>query len=155
MSILGDLVGSAADATPLGSILDIGSKLVDRIIPDPQAAAQAKLELAKLQASGELAKLAADTDLAKAQLAVDQTEAASPNWFASNWRPFVGWASGFAFIYASIFEPFITWLARLAGSTETLPHVDTSILIPVLLAMLGMGGMHMYENIQTQKAGAK
>ena len=42
----------------LDSILNIGGKLIDKLIPDPAAAAQAQLELAKLAQAGELDKLA-------------------------------------------------------------------------------------------------
>ena len=45
---------------PLGAILDIGSKLVDKFFPDPQQAEQAKLKLLEMQQTGELAQLNAD-----------------------------------------------------------------------------------------------
>lgn len=54
---------------PLTAILDIGSKLVDRLIPDPAKKAEAQLELLKLQASGELAKMANESEITKAYLA--------------------------------------------------------------------------------------
>lgn len=54
---------------PLTAILDIGSKLVDRLIPDPTKKAEAQLELLKLQASGELAKMANESEITKAYLA--------------------------------------------------------------------------------------
>ena len=38
----------------LDTILSIGEKVLDRVIPDPQAAAQAKLELAKQAQEGKL-----------------------------------------------------------------------------------------------------
>jgi len=53
---------------PLGAILDIGSKLIDRLIPNPEAKAQAQLELLKLQESGELARMANDSEITKAYL---------------------------------------------------------------------------------------
>ena len=42
----------------LDSILNIGGKLIDKLIPDPAAAAKAQLELAKLAQDGELDRLA-------------------------------------------------------------------------------------------------
>jgi hypothetical protein len=51
------------DLTGLGSLFDFGSKLIERIWPDPAQRAQATLELTKLQQSGELQKLALDTQL--------------------------------------------------------------------------------------------
>ena len=41
---------------PLTAILDIGSKVIDRVWPDPTQAAAAKLELFKLQQSGEIGR---------------------------------------------------------------------------------------------------
>lgn len=53
---------------PLGAILDIGGKIIDRLIPDPTAKAQAQVELLKLEQSGELAKMANDSEITKAYL---------------------------------------------------------------------------------------
>lgn len=53
---------------PLGTILDIGSKILDRVLPNPEAKAQAQLELLKMEQTGELARMANDTELTKAYL---------------------------------------------------------------------------------------
>lgn len=53
---------------PLGTILDIGNKILDRVLPNPEAKAQAQLELLKMEQTGELAKMANDTELTKAYL---------------------------------------------------------------------------------------
>jgi len=50
---------------PIGAILDIGSKLIDRFLPDPEQRAKAQYELLKMKKEGELAKMANDTELAK------------------------------------------------------------------------------------------
>ena len=44
---------------PLGAILDIGGKILDKVFPDPAQAEQAKLKLLEMQQNGELAQLAA------------------------------------------------------------------------------------------------
>jgi len=54
---------------PLGAILDIGSKIIDKLWPNPAEAEQAKLKLFELQQSGELAKMANDAEITKAYLA--------------------------------------------------------------------------------------
>tara|TARA_R110000772_G_scaffold66908_1_gene148792 strand:- start:5909 stop:6286 length:378 start_codon:yes stop_codon:yes gene_type:complete len=61
-------------------LLGIGAKLIDKIIPDKEAADQAKLELLKLDQEGKLTEL-------KAQAQIINTEAASQHWLAANWRP--------------------------------------------------------------------
>jgi hypothetical protein len=51
----------------LDALLNVGGKLIDKLIPDPQAKAKAQLELAQMAQDGELAKMANDTDLYKTE----------------------------------------------------------------------------------------
>ena len=76
---------------PLAGLLDIGSKLVDKLIPDPEAKAKAQAELVKMQQDGELAKMANDTDLYKTEQ-INLTERlkadmGSDSWLSKNIRP--------------------------------------------------------------------
>ena len=75
----------------LDGLLSIGSKLIDKLIPDPAAKAQAQLDLATLAQSGELAKMANETDLYKAEQEgiTDRWKAdtATDSWLAMNIRP--------------------------------------------------------------------
>jgi hypothetical protein len=41
--------------------MDVGGKLIDKLIPDPEAKARAQAELVKMQQDGELAKMANET----------------------------------------------------------------------------------------------
>jgi len=75
----------------LDSILNIGGKLIDKLIPDPAAKAAAQLELARLAQEGELTKLANETKLYEteqsnltARLTADMT---SDSWLSKNIRP--------------------------------------------------------------------
>jgi uncharacterized membrane protein (DUF106 family) len=72
---------------PLTAILDIGTKIIDKLIPDPEAKAKAQLELVKLQQEGELAKMQAD--IAEAQEITKRWEAdmSSDSWLSKNIRP--------------------------------------------------------------------
>ena len=51
----------------LDALLNVGGKLIDKLIPDPEAKAKAQAELLKMQQDGELAKMANDTDLYKTE----------------------------------------------------------------------------------------
>ena len=65
----------------LDKILSIGEKVLDRVIPDPAAAAQAKLELAKQAKEGALKELEAvfkDIDSARDREAQIVTSEAAP-----------------------------------------------------------------------------
>lgn len=64
----------------IGSVLEFGTAIINKIFPDKEAANAAKLKLLELQQAGELKELEA-----KAQIV--NTEAASKHWLAANWRP--------------------------------------------------------------------
>jgi hypothetical protein len=95
---------------PLDGLLNFGSKVIDKIWPDPVQAEQAKAKLIELQMSGELAKMANDAEVFKSE-----QEAVTGRWNADmgsdsalskNVRPMVLIAilSGyFGFAIASIF----------------------------------------------------
>jgi hypothetical protein len=72
---------------PLGAILDIGSKLVDKFFPDPQQAEQAKLKLLEMQQTGELAQL--NADVAEQHEVTERLKAdmGSDSWLSKNIRP--------------------------------------------------------------------
>lgn len=75
----------------LDGLLSIGGKLIDKLIPDPTAKAQAQLELAKMAQDGELAKMANDTELFKTEqvntTARWQADMSSDSWLSKNVRP--------------------------------------------------------------------
>ena len=75
----------------LDALLNIGGKLIDKLIPDPEAKAKAQLELTKMAQDGELAKMANDTDLYKTEQnnLTDRLKAdmSSDSWLSKNIRP--------------------------------------------------------------------
>jgi hypothetical protein len=72
---------------PLGALLDIGGKILDKVFPDPAQAEQAKLKLLEMQQNGELAKIAADTAEQQELTARLQSDMASDSWLSKNIRP--------------------------------------------------------------------
>ena len=96
---------------PLSSLLDIGGKLIDKLIPDPEAKARAQMELTVLAQNGELAKMANETKLYETEqnnlTQRMQADMGSDSFLSKNIRPLT-WIfillaySGFAI--ASIFE---------------------------------------------------
>lgn len=72
---------------PIGAILDIGSKLVDKFFPDPQQAEQAKLQLLTMSQNGELAQL--NADVAEQHELTERLKAdmGSDSWLSKNIRP--------------------------------------------------------------------
>jgi hypothetical protein len=72
---------------PLGAILDIGGKILDKVFPDPAQAEQAKLKLLEMQQNGELAQIAADTAEQQELTKRQQADMASDSTLSKNIRP--------------------------------------------------------------------
>lgn len=114
---------------PILDILNIGSKIIDKIFPDATAAEQAKLKLIELQQSGELAKMQADLteqlELTKRQ----ENDMKSDSALAKNIRP-------------------LTLIAILAGyftfAMMSAFDVDTNKAYVELLGQWGMLIMSFY-----------
>lgn len=113
--------------------------LIDRLIPDTNARKEAKEKLSELEQRGEL-------DLLLGQLAINKQEAAHRSLFVAGWRPCIGWTCGIAFCYSFVISPIARTVMALNGvDVETLPDLETDQMMPVLLGMLGLGGMRTYE----------
>jgi hypothetical protein len=72
---------------PLGALLDIGGKILDKVFPDPAQAEQAKLKLLEMQQNGELAQLNADVAEQHELTARLQADMNSDSWLSKNIRP--------------------------------------------------------------------
>ena len=72
---------------PLAAIMSIGEKVLDKVLPDPEAKNKAMAELAKIQAEGRLAELNADNIEAQELTKRQQADMASDSWLSKNIRP--------------------------------------------------------------------
>tara|TARA_R110000796_G_scaffold86479_2_gene187108 strand:- start:24 stop:422 length:399 start_codon:yes stop_codon:yes gene_type:complete len=87
-------------------------------------------------------------ELAKNQLEVNKVEAASASLFVAGWRPAVGWVCVLGMASNFVLIPIVNFILALAGSAITVPLIDTSTMMPVLLGMLGLGAMRSAEKIK-------
>lgn len=143
------ILGGISDVFGVGGVATLGSDiigLIDRFIPDKEKAQefqnQFQLIVAQAQANS-------DHD----QAAVDQAEASNPSMFIAGWRPMVGWVCAAAYAWQFVVEPLFAWFYTVLSKTPPppLPVLDSSDLNTVLFGMLGLAGVHAYENIKTQK----
>jgi uncharacterized membrane protein (DUF106 family) len=72
---------------PIAALLDVGMKVLDKFIPDPEAKAKAQKELLQMQQEGRLAELNADNVEAQELTKRQQADMASDSWMAKNIRP--------------------------------------------------------------------
>jgi len=95
---------------PLTALLEVGGKLIDKLIPDPEAKAKAQLELAQMAQDGELAKMANDTEMYKAEQEniTDRwrSDMGSDSWLSKNIRPMALIAIFVAFFLFTMMSAF-------------------------------------------------
>jgi uncharacterized membrane protein (DUF106 family) len=72
---------------PLTALVDVGMKVLDKFIPDPEAKAKAQSELLKMQQEGRLAELNADNIEAQEVTKRQSADMASDSWLSKNIRP--------------------------------------------------------------------
>ena len=125
---------------PVTAILSVAGQVIDRVWPDPAQAAAAKLQLMQLQMSGELAQIAGQMD-------TNKIEAGNTCVFVSGWRPFIGWVCGAACAWNWIGLPAAGFILAALGHNVSLHSADVSEMMPVLMGMLGLGGLRTYEKI--------
>ena len=132
-----------------GPILDI----VNKFIPDPQAQAQMKLQLLQLQQNEEFKELDNQLAEAQAQTQINTTEASNQKLFVAGWRPFIGWICGSCLAWNYCGTPILTSIMTIFGHPVIIPQADLSTMMPVLIGMLGLGGMRTYEKVNGVNSG--
>ena len=143
----GPLVGAAVKflAGKLGT--NETSEAIEQAIADMTPADMIRMKELDNQFKIEMAKNGIQIDLA--QISVNVEEAKSTRMFIAGWRPFVGWVCGSSLLYVGILEPIARFIATVAFAYQgKFPVIDTTVTIPVLLGMLGLGAMRTTEKIK-------
>jgi uncharacterized membrane protein (DUF106 family) len=130
----------------LDSIVGVGMKLIDKLIPDPQAKAQAQLELAKLAQEGKLAEIQADT--AEQQELTKRAEADmnSDSWLSKNIRPMT--------LIFILFAYFLFAMMSAFGNNANEKYVELLGQWGMLIMSFYFGGRTL-EKIMDMKAKEK
>ena len=130
------------------TLIPILGNLLEKIIPDPQAQADAKIKMLQMAQNGELEQLHADTQLALAQMDVNKAEA-STDLFRGGWRPATGWVCAIGLLYQFLLRPILPWIViSCGGHVPALPEIDMGTLMILLTGMLGLGGLRTTEKIR-------
>ena len=130
--VLGKLFGG-------GAFKAVGN-IVDEIYKSDEEREQAKLAIKKVEA--ELKKRQMDINLADAQSKAGGLSGA----IQRVWRPLIGFSCALAIFWEYVLKQFLMFaLASFKVETLPLPELDMGTLMPLVMALLGMGALRTYE----------
>ena len=122
----------------VSAVLPAVTDIVGRFLPeDKEERAEAERAI-KASLTEHLAKV----DLA--QIDVNKEEAKG-NWFQSSWRPLTGWTCAASLAWTYLLQPMASFVLAQTGHLVDLPALDMSQMMPILLGMLGLGGLRSWE----------
>ena len=122
-----------ADITGVGAVADLINTAINKIWPD--------------KSEQEKQVIAAAVMVVQGQIDTNKAEAANPSIFVSGWRPFIGWVCGSACAWNWIGLKIALFIAAYLGHPLSMSPADISEMMPVLLGMLGLGGLRTMEKI--------
>lgn len=123
----------ANDITGIGAVADLAGSVINKIWPD-------KTEAEKQQ-------LAAAVTLVQGQIEINKAEASNPSVFVSGWRPAIGWVCGMACAWNWVGLPIVKMVMAIYDHPLQLNPADIGEMMPILLGMLGLGGLRTAEKI--------
>ena len=109
------------------------SGLLDKFIEDKDKKAALAHEIATMSERHAHEAL-------KGQVEINKVEAAHKSLCVAGWRPAIGWVCMLGLLYNTI-------IANVLSIWIEVPEVDTTLLVPVMMGMLGLGAMRSYEKV--------
>ena len=123
-----------SDLFGVGEVAGLANTVINKLWPD--------------KTEQEKQELAAAVMVVQGQIDTNKEEAKSPSVFVSGWRPFIGWVCGMACAWNWIGLKVALFIAAYLGKNLNITPADITEMMPVLLGMLGLGGMRTVEKIQ-------
>lgn len=118
-----------------GGVIDAVGRVLGKLITNEVDRAQAEALLEQLrQQPGSL------------QVELNKIEAGHASLFVAGWRPFIGWVCGAALAYEFLIYPLGAWAAAVWYPDLRLPMLVNENLFELVLAMLGLAGLHSFES---------
>jgi|TARA_R110000744_G_scaffold25802_2_gene63818 hypothetical protein len=126
----------------ISAIMPSVMEVAGRFLPEDKE----KRAAAEREIQAKLTDSLAQVDLA--QLGINKVEAAHRSVFVAGWRPFLGWSMGVAMTWTYVVMPIAQFILAQTGHLVDLPALNTGELMPVLMGMLGLGGLRSWEKVK-------
>ena len=132
----------------MGWLANLFSKPVSGVVTESLGAAGALAKDIRTAITGQtpvdpVKVMELENQLLLVQAEINKTEAQHPSVFIAGWRPFIGWICGLGIAMEFLARPLVQWFWH-----EELPILDTTQLIALVIAMLGVAGYRTIEKAQ-------
>ena len=121
----------------ISSLINVVAPILDKFVPDADERNKLAHEIATMAERHA-------QEIALAQIEVNKVEAKG-DWFRASWRPATGWVCVLGFAVNFLVVPIAS------GFGLEIPQADVGTMMPVLLGMLGLGGMRTMEKTKGMK----
>ena len=130
--MLGKLLG--------GDLVKNVGGIIDSLHTSEEEKAQAKIKLKEIEA--QINKAQSDINLADAK----SVAGGLSGMLQRSWRPLIGMSCALAILWEYVLKQFLMFvIATFSLETAPLPELDMGTLMPLVMALLGMGALRTYE----------
>lgn len=136
----------------IGDIIKGATDLISESITDKDKKNELEAKLKTIQLNAENALLSQEHEVRLAQIEVNKEEAKSKSIFIAGWRPAVAWVCCAGMGFNFIAQPLLTWCLPIlsiwipeAAQVTPPPPFSLAEMMPVLLGILGLGGMRSFD----------
>jgi hypothetical protein len=126
-----------------GSLVDTVGKVIDSVHTSEEEKGQIKIKLQQLE--NEINSKQMDINLADAK----SKAGGLSGMLQRSWRPLIGMSCALAIFWEFVLKQFIAFfLAAFSVQTNPLPSLDLGVLMPLVMALLGMSGIRSFEKLK-------
>ena len=123
-----------------GGLVGSVGKIIDDLHTSDEEKAAARAKLLELENQVNLKQM--EINLADAK----STATGISGTLQRIWRPLIGFSAALGIFFEYVAKPFIIFfLAVFQIETLPLPSLDMGVLMPLVMALLGMAGLRTYE----------
>ena len=140
----------------IGAVIQKGLDVIDQFVEDKDQANKLKAEIKtainEQDHEETIAKINQETSWITGQLDINKQAAQHKSLFVAGGRPAIIWICGTALAYQFVLYPLLCWVWKTLSALGYIPEgidppptMSLATLMPLLLGLLGIGGMRSYD----------